>query len=553
MEDSRSPCVVSEYDNVDDDRRKAEPPPEAKVHLAKWSPWIWIIPVLAIFIAGYLVVRYGYFGGGDITVRFANARGLDRYSPVRFRGAKVGTVQKITIDDQLKQVVVRISMDASMNHALLTDTRFWIVEPGLEGGGLSGILGGTYVGIAPGGGDQTRDFKGQEYAPVLTPPEAGKTFILEAHGLGSIAVGAPVQFEGIRVGQILGAEYDEARHVTAIHAFVVQRFVNHVTQFTRWWRAGGLQVSLTGGGLSVGGASVASLLSAPIEFTTPEVLPGLLAADHTRFELYESQSQAEAAMVGPQMAYVTYFPGPVKGLEPGTPVQMKGVQVGRVSDVRLRYVPRTASLETPVTFGIDPRKLELPPDRNVMNDALAKMVNKGMRATLASSLVLPGASGISLEFVGRPGSARLVVENNPPIVPAASAGGGIESVLARINNLPIEEIANHLRNIASRIDTITSDPALSQSIQRVNRSLADLEKITAVTRENIGPITQSLRNAATAAEQAVGRANQMLATAPRQNYDLGSLVKELTRAAEAVRALAEYLTENPDALLKGRK
>ena len=126
-------------------------------------------------------------------------------------------------------------------------------------------------------------------------------------------------------------------------------------------------------------------------------------------------------------------------------------------------------------------------------------------------------------------------------------------MLARINNLPIEEIANHLRNIASRIDTITSDPALSQSIQRVNRSLADLEKITAVTRENIGPITQSLRNAATAAEQAVGRANQMLATAPRQNYDLGSLVKELTRAAEAVRALAEYLTENPDALLKGRK
>src|SRR5207247_5333138 len=109
------------------------------------------VPVLAMFVAGYLVVRYGYFGGGDITVRFANARGLDRYSPVRFRGAKVGTVQKITIDDQLKQVVVRISMDASMNHALRTDTRFWIVDADLGGGGVSGILRGTYVGIAPGG------------------------------------------------------------------------------------------------------------------------------------------------------------------------------------------------------------------------------------------------------------------------------------------------------------------------------------------------------------------------------------------------------------------
>ena len=30
----------------------------------------------------------------------AEARGLDRYSPVRYRGAKVGTVQKITIDQE---------------------------------------------------------------------------------------------------------------------------------------------------------------------------------------------------------------------------------------------------------------------------------------------------------------------------------------------------------------------------------------------------------------------------------------------------------------------
>jgi len=37
-----------------------------------------------------------------------------------------------------------------------------------------------------------------------------------------------------------------------------------------------------------------------------------------------------------------------------------------------------------------------------------------------------------------------------------------------------------------------------------------------------------------------------------QNYDLGNLIKELTRAAEAVRGMASYLEENPDALLKGR-
>ena len=117
----------------------------------------------------------------------------------------------------------------------------------------------------------------------------------------------------------------------------------------------------------------------------------------------------------------------------------------------------------------------------------------------------------------------------------------------------IDDIARNLQSTTSRVDQLVHDPALSDSIQRVNRSLADIEKITATTKDNIGPVIQSLRNAAAAAEGAAGRANQLLATAPQQNYDLGALIKELTRAAESIRALADYLTENPDALLKGRR
>ncbi|HYO79717.1 MAG TPA: hypothetical protein VE010_24845, partial [Thermoanaerobaculia bacterium] len=197
-----------------------------------------------------------------------------------------------------------------------------------------------------------------------------------------------------------------------------------------------------------------------------------------------------------------------------------------------------------------------------------------------------------------PGTARLVTENDPPIIPAAAAGSGLEGVLGsvneiagRIRNLPIEEIAGDLRSTARRMNALVHDPVLDTSLQRLNRSLADVEQITAKVRDNttpvvnsvrnaaeqaedaatsakkaantiegaattasqsIEPIVTSLRNAASSAESAAGRAQQLMGTSARQNYDLGELIKELTRAAEAVRGLATYLEENPDALLKGR-
>jgi paraquat-inducible protein B len=594
---------MSEYDEVEKDReerRKPESPGQARarVHVRHWSPWIWVVPALAIFFAGYLIVRYGFFGGGDVAVSFSEARGLDRYSPVRYRGAKVGTVQKITIDRERGGVLVRISMDASMNYALRKNTRFWIQEAGLEGGGISTILSGTSVGILPGDGDETREFVGEEYAPVLAPPEPGKTFVLESQGVGGLAAGSPVQFNGMRVGRVLGAEYDYRRNITNVHAFVSQRYVNHVRQATRFWRAGGLSFSLGGGGASVSGG-LASILNAPVSFYTPEVMAGAPVANGTHFQLHNSETAAIASSDGPHLNYLTYFPGPLRGLSVGTPVEMKGVMVGRVRQVRLRYLPATASLETPVMLEIDPRQLEFPVNdtttreelRAAMNSALSRMVNKGMRASLATSLVLPGASAVTLDFVARPGTGRLVM-SDPPIIPAAAAGDGLSGAMSAITDvantirsLPLQEIATDIRATTSRLRRIVNDPALEDSLARLDRSMAEVEKVAVTAGANAGPIVkslrnaaesaessakqvegavgkvsgnidpivQSLRNAAESAEAAAKRAEQLMGNSQKQGYDIAELVRELTRAAEAVRALANYLTENPDAVIKGRR
>jgi paraquat-inducible protein B len=380
-----------------------------------------------------------------------------------------------------------------------------------------------------------------------------------------MSAGAPVQFEGIRVGRVLGAEWDDRARAVRVHVFVVRRFENQVRESTRFYRSGGLGISLAGGKLSMGESSISSILTGGLAFYTPDVLAGSPAKEGTQFELYESQAEAIAASDGPHLTYLTYFPGAVGGLSAGTRVEMRGIEVGRVRDVRLRYIEQNATLQTPVTIEIDPRKLEIvvPPTRAdlraKMNAALDSLIRKGMRAQLSTSLILPGAGAVSLDIVARPNTARLITTQDPPIIPAAGAGPGLDATLASVNRIaarlervPIEQIAGDLRAAATRINRLVQDPALDQSISRLNSSLAEIERASKTVGANVDPIVQSLRNAASSAETAAGRARELMGEGPQQNYDLGELVKELTRAAESVRALANYLTENPDALLKGR-
>ncbi|MGZ8780100.1 MAG: hypothetical protein ACXW31_09265, partial [Thermoanaerobaculia bacterium] len=92
-----------------------------------------------------------------------------------------------------------------------------------------------------------------------------------------------------------------------------------------------------------------------------------------------------------------------------------------------------------------------------------------------------------------------------------------------------------------------------ESLRNAAESAEGTAKKIESASEKVDPIVQSLRNAAAAAESAANRAEQLMGTSQKQNYDVAELIRELTRAAEAVRALANYLTENPDSVIKGRR
>nr|MDJ0971532.1 hypothetical protein [Kiloniellales bacterium] len=70
--------------------------------------------------------------------------------------------------------------------------------------------------------------------------------------------------------------------------------------------------------------------------------------------------------------------------------------------------------------------------------------------------------------------------------------------------------------------------------------------------KEVGPLVESLRRTSQAAEATLVSTEGMVGENSQIRYDLTQLLQELTEAARSIRLLADYLEQNPNALLSGK-
>src|SRR5262245_46226370 len=82
--------------------------------------------------------------------------------------------------------------------------------------------------------------------------------------------------------------------------------------------------------------------------------------------------------------YVAYFDGSVNGLEVGAPVKARGVTIGKVVAIRLRYRQSPTERRVPVFAEVDVKRLiELGVEAPTAS-RLGEMIARGLRARLES-------------------------------------------------------------------------------------------------------------------------------------------------------------------------
>ncbi len=529
--------------------------PEAEVHARHRRPFhlVWLIPLVAACIAGWLGWRALQARGDEIVIRFNSGDGLVAgQTKVRHKAVELGTVRGVTLSQDLRAVEVRVAMQRQADRFLTENARFWVVRPRLTGASVSGLdtlLSGSYIEMDPGviGKDRKTEFQGLEEPPAVRSDEPGTTFTLKTDRLGSISSGAPVFYRDANVGEVLGYDPISPGQPVILHAFIRSPFDDYVRKQTHFWNASGLSVQFGAQGVNVQLESLQAVLSGGVAFDTPAA--AMVDKEKPRgevFPLYADEAAAIAAGYNRRLKFVTYFYGSVRGLSVGSAVEFLGIQVGTVTDIHLVISPAVTRVEV---------KMEVQPERflrgeemqavNTLEEA-RKLVDHGLRAQLRSASLLTGQTVVGFDFIPNAGPAT--VDEGPDGVVIPNSPGGLDSITAslsqvagKIDSLPLEQIARNLNDTLRGTSQLVNGPELRQTLGSI-----------AATTKRLPEVTASLLSTADRANRLAGSLSSGYGADSQFSRDVARLLGQASDAARSIRLLADYLDQHPEALVRGR-
>ena len=425
-----------------DQPRQTPPRTAATQQKSRWPGWIWAVPIAALAICGWLVLREISSSGISITLRFDDAAGMKpKDTKITYRGLEIGEVTDVSLARDLGHIVVKADVHTAVRNDLTTGTRFYLkgAQPSLTDlSSLKSVVSGPTIEMVPGIGESTREFAGIDGEPPM-----------------------------------------------------------------------------------------------PLVVSLP---------------------------------YIASFDGDAGGLKSGSPVSLRGFTVGEVQSTQLITDPKSGKITTPVILALDPTRFHFsggaPSDgnwRKLLDATLAKLIGEGLRARLSQTPPLVGAQQVSLEMTADKDNASLGTGKQYPEIPAVG-GGGIESVVDQVGKLPVAQIGDNVKAITDHVDDLVSGPQLKDTIDHLDQSVAELDRTLQSAGPQIAPTIKSLhqtidtlRGTAKEIDSAAASLKTMTGGSPASpNGNLQQAMAELTQAGRAVRTLADYLDQHPEALIKGR-
>ncbi|WP_368747613.1 intermembrane transport protein PqiB [Enterobacter cancerogenus] len=460
---------------------------EAKVRKVKnWSP-VWIFPIVTALIGAWILFYHYSHQGPEVTLITTNAEGIEGgKTTIKSRSVDVGVVESATLTDDLTHVEIKARLHAGMEKLLHNDSVFWVVKPqvGREGiSGLGTLLSGAYIELQPGSkGTQPAQYQLLDSPPLAPPDAKGIRVILDSKKAGQLSPGDPVLFRGYRVGSVETSTFDPQKRTISYQLFINAPNDRLVTSNVRFWKDSGIAVDLTSAGMRVEMGSLTTLFGGGVSFDVPEGIDiGQPVAEKTAFRLFDDQKSIQDALYTDHIDYLMFFKDSVRGLQPGAPVEFRGIRLGTVGQVPF-FVPGLRQVldddyRIPVLIRIDPERLINQIGENQDIGAhITELMNRGLRGSLKTGNLVTGALYVDMDFYPKaPAITGQREFGGYKIIPTVSSGLAqiqqrLMDTLDKINNLPLNPM----------IEAATNSLSQSQAtMRRLQTTLDNINKITA--------------------------------------------------------------------------
>ena len=217
------------------------------------------------------------------------------------------------------------------------------------------------------------------------------------------------------------------------------------------------------------------------------------------------------------------------------------MNIGRVVSVNLDYDAKTKNFPSVVGAVIYPDRLgkaheKLLKEMGTEDDErsaklMSAFVKQGLRAQARSANLITGQLYISLSFLPNAAPVAFDVAARPlriPTVPGSldKVQEQLQGVVDKISKLPLDEIANNL-----------------------NGSLSEMQK---TLRQVNAEVLPQMRGTLQQTQKTLAAANSTFAEDSPERQQLSQAMDEVQRTARSVRVLTDFLSRNPEALIRGR-
>jgi paraquat-inducible protein B len=538
--------------------RGDEPVPPRPVKKQWRGPsMVWLVPIIALAVGVSLIVRGILSTGPMLVIDFHSADGLrPGQTEVRYKEVVVGRVETVTLAEDRKSVQVAVRLDRSATNLAVEDTRFWVVKPRIDIGGVSGLetlLSGAYIGVDAGASSESqREFKGLENPPFFLRGEPGRGFVLRTQDLGSLDVGSPILYRRTRVGRVVGYKLDPVADELSVQVFIESPYERLVNPQTRFWNASGVDLAINASGLTVNTQTLGAVLAGGVAFERPAETTGLPpAADGSRFTLFGDRKTALAPPDGLPLKVRMVFDQSMRGLSAGAPVDFLGIEIGTVRSVRLDYDPKRKRYPVEVLADLYPARLgaardamsdDIPADALRDRNLIKRLVDHGVQAQARSGNLLTGQMYVALDFMPHPAKAGFDSAAPVPTIPTvpgtlSELQPQIAEIVAKINKVPFDEIGKNLDTTVRTLDGTLKQAgdAIGQLRPEAQQALAEVRKTLVSAQASLGKLDSNVLDPA----------------APAQRNAEQTML-DLQRAAQSLRTLTDYLERHPESLLRGK-